>query len=107
MVDIARQAVESEAQGITPRVVSLGTTAALYHYTGWPALDFYNHDEVEIENFFSALGPRLIVLPERDMSIQWANTPAADRWKWMQSRYRLERQGEAGEYVVYLVEPGE
>jgi hypothetical protein len=100
VVTLARET----AGGEIPRVVSFGTTAALYYYTRWPILDFYNHGEQEIERFFKEPGERLIVLPEESMSDQWAGTPSGERWDWMRQHYSLQLEGKAGAYSVYKVQ---
>ena len=100
VVTLARQA----AGRSTPRVVSFGTTAALYYYTRWPILDFYNYDEQEIENFFKEPGERLVVLPEESMRAQWAGTPSGARWDWIRGHYNLQFQGKAGAYTIYKVQ---
>jgi len=100
VVTLAREA----AGGLSPRVVSFGTTAALYYYTNWPMLDFYNHDEREIENFFKEPGERLVVLPEESMNTRWASTPSGVRWDWIRGHYDLRLQGKAGGYIVYKVQ---
>ena len=100
VVSLAREA----AEGSTPRVISFGTTAALFYYTRWPMLDFYNADEQQIERFFQEPGPRLVVLPEESMSAQWAGTPSGTRWNWIRGRYSLQRQGKAGAYTIYRVQ---
>ncbi|MEO6457967.1 MAG: phospholipid carrier-dependent glycosyltransferase, partial [Chloroflexia bacterium] len=100
VVALAREA----AGGSSPRVVSFGTTAALYYYTRWPILDFYNHDEQEIERFFKEPGERLVVLPEENMSAQWAGTPSGARWEWIRGRYNLQFHGKAGGYTIYKVQ---
>ena len=102
VVALARDA----AGGTTPRVVSFGTTAALFYYTRWPMLDFYNADEQEIERFFQAPGTRLVVLPEKSMSTQWAGTPSGKRWEWIRGHYLLEPEGKAGAYSLYKVQNG-
>ncbi len=99
-VTMAREA----AGRTTPRVVSFGTTAALFYYTRWPMLDFYNHDEEEIENFFKEPGERLVVLPEESMSTQWAGTPSGARWEWIRGHYLLQLEGKAGSYTIYKVQ---
>ncbi len=87
-----------------PRAVVFGLSAAIYHYTGWPVLDIYNHDHDEIAQFLLGNGPRLAVVPEASMLTQWAGTPSGERWEWLRSHYRLVARGGAGEYRVYLIE---
>jgi hypothetical protein len=91
--------------GETPRVVAFGQTAAIHHYTGWPALDIYNHDREALAEFLAWGGTRLIVVPEESLRTQWAETPTGERWEWLQASYPLTRQGRAGQYSVYLVGP--
>jgi hypothetical protein len=104
VVALAREAVAASRQEGTPRVVCFGFSAPLYHYTRWPILDFFAHDEASIEGFLAAPGPRIVVLPEESMSTQWAGTPPGARWEWIKSAYRLTKQGQVGVFTVYVVE---
>ncbi|HEX8218435.1 MAG TPA: phospholipid carrier-dependent glycosyltransferase [Chloroflexia bacterium] len=104
VVTLARQAVAASEQEGTPRVVCFGFSAPLYHYTRWPILDFFAHDEADIEGFLATPGPRIVVLPEESMSTQWARTPPGARWEWIKSAYRLTKQGQVGVFTVYVVE---
>jgi hypothetical protein len=104
IVALAREAVGATGEEGTPRVVCFGFSAPLYHYTRWPILDFFLHDEGDIRAFLAGPGPRLLVLPEESMSTRWAGTPTAARWQWIQSNYKLTRQGVSGGFTVYRVE---
>ncbi|MEP6776389.1 MAG: hypothetical protein ABJA50_12410, partial [Chloroflexota bacterium] len=103
VVALARKAAGNYADQGPPRVVAFGMTSALYHYTQWPTLELFNSDEVTVSRFLEAPGTRLLVLPEADLSGQWANTPLAARWLWLQQNYALTSQGMAGTYVVYTI----
>ena len=103
VVALAREAVAASGQEDTPRVVCFGFSAPLYHYTRWPILDFYAHDETDIREFLAAPGPHILVLPEESMSTQWAGTPSAARLQWIQSTYKLTRQGQSGAFTVYVI----
>ncbi|HVF98671.1 MAG TPA: hypothetical protein VND68_02425, partial [Chloroflexia bacterium] len=70
----------------------------------WTILDFFAHDEVDIEGFLAAPGPHILVLPEESISTQWAGTPSGARWEWIKSTYRLTKQGQAGVFTVYVIE---
>jgi 4-amino-4-deoxy-L-arabinose transferase-like glycosyltransferase len=85
-------------------IVCFGVSAALYHNTGWAVLDFYNHDEAEINHFVQAHDTSLLVVPTELMDTRWHNTPSARRWHYMQRAYRLVFAGRIGQYSVYLVE---
>lgn len=87
----------------TPRAVTFGITAALYYYTGWPLLELYTHDETAIRQFLAAPGPRLVVVPAGSLATQWAGTPLAARWEWLQAHYPLRPQGTSGPYTIYTV----
>jgi len=100
---IARQAAGSYPSADPPHVVAFGVTAALYHYTQWPTIDLFNHGEDDLQQFLAAPGPRLLVLPVDAMAGQWANTPLAARWQWLQQAYMLAPQGVAGMYTVYTI----
>jgi hypothetical protein len=89
--------------GETPRVVAFGQTAAIHHYTGWPALDLYNHDRNALAAYLEWDGASLIVVPEESLRIQWANTPTGERWEWLRGNYPLVLQGYVGQYSVYRV----
>jgi hypothetical protein len=104
VVALAREAVATSGQEGTPRVVCFGFSAPLYHYTRWPILDFFAHDEADIQGFLATPGPRIVVLPEESMSSQWAGTPPGARWEWIKSAYRLTKQGQVGVFTVYVVE---
>lgn len=104
IVALAREAVAATGEEGTPQVVCFGFSAPLYHYTRWPILDFYLHDEADIRDFLAGPGPRLLVLPEESMSTRWAGTPSAARWQWIQSNYKLTRQGVSGGFTVYRVD---
>jgi 4-amino-4-deoxy-L-arabinose transferase-like glycosyltransferase len=97
----ARQVGNSNAT--KPKAVVFGLSAALYHYTQWPILDIYNHDEREMAGFLSGSGPRLAVVPETSMASQWAGTPSGTRWEWLRANYTLINQGSIGDYTVYLL----
>jgi hypothetical protein len=86
-----------------PKAVVFGLSAALYHYTQWPILDIYNHDEGDMARFLSGNGPRLAVIPEASMASQWAGTPSGTRWEWLRANYTLINQGSIGDYTVYLL----
>lgn len=101
VAELVRQAAVLAPLDGPPRVVSFNITAAIYHYTQWPMLDFYNHDEREIGQFLQGAGPRILVLPEKSMSTQWAGKPSSARWEWMRQTYDLTLVGESGEYRVY------
>ena len=100
---VLRIARATAPSGDTPRVVSFGLTAAIYHYTGWPILDIYNHDEAALERFLGGPGPRIVVVPEEQMATKWARTPSGKRWRWLLDSYELELGGKWGEYSVYKV----
>ncbi|HVF99511.1 MAG TPA: phospholipid carrier-dependent glycosyltransferase [Chloroflexia bacterium] len=104
VVALAREAAVASGQEGAPRVVCFGFSAPLYHYTRWPILDFFAHDEADIEGFLAAPGPHILVLPEESMSTQWAGTPSGARWEWIKSSYRLTKQGQAGVFTVYVIE---
>jgi hypothetical protein len=104
VVALVRKAATLAGQEGTPRAVSFGFSAPLYHYTRWPILDFFTHDEADIQSFLAAPGPHVLVLPEESMSTQWAGTPSGARWQWIKSTYRLARQGQAGVFTVYVIE---
>jgi 4-amino-4-deoxy-L-arabinose transferase-like glycosyltransferase len=87
-----------------PGVVAFGLSAALYHYTGWPVLDFFNNDTPVIGRALAGAGPRLVILPEASMATQWRGTPSAARWDWIRAHYRLTPAGSSGGYAVYRVE---
>lgn len=103
VVALAREAAAASEQAGTPRVVCFGFSAPLYHYTHWPILDFFAHEEADIESFLAAPGPHLLVLPEESMSTQWAGTPPGARWEWIKRTYRLTKQGQAGAFTVYAI----
>ncbi|MDQ5825730.1 MAG: phospholipid carrier-dependent glycosyltransferase [Chloroflexota bacterium] len=103
VVALAREAVVTQGEEGTPRAVSFGFSAPLYHYTRWPILDFFLHDEEDIRDFLAGPGPRMVVLPEESISTRWAATPSAARWQWLQSAYELTRQGTVGVFTVYRV----
>jgi 4-amino-4-deoxy-L-arabinose transferase-like glycosyltransferase len=103
VVALAREAVATSGQEGTPRVVCFGFSAPLYHYTRWPILDFFAHDEADIREFLAAPGPHVLVLPEESMSTQWAGTPPGARWQWLQNTYKLSRQGQSGAFTVYVI----
>jgi hypothetical protein len=103
VVALAREAATATGREGTPRVVSFGFSAPLYHYTRWPILDFFAHSEADIQSFLAAPGPHILVVPEESMSTQWAGTPSGARWKWIRSTYRLTRQGQAGVFTVYVI----
>jgi hypothetical protein len=44
------------------------------------------------------------VVPPAPLAAQWAGTPTAARWRWLQTHYTLHEQGTAGEYTIYRVE---
>jgi 4-amino-4-deoxy-L-arabinose transferase-like glycosyltransferase len=100
VLELARGAIPP---GEEPRVVAFGMTAAIYHYTGWPALDLYNHKEAELGLFLDGQGTRLVAVPEPQLDKQWADTPTGERWRWLRDNYTLELQGKAGQYTVYRV----
>ena len=104
VLTLARRAAGTYTPQDPPRLVAFGLTGALYHYTQWPTIELYNSDEPVIARFLDAPGPHLLVLPEATMSGQWANTPLAARWEWMQQTYNLMPQGKADTYTVYKVE---
>jgi hypothetical protein len=98
--------VRDAAQGgLPPHLVAFGQTAALHHYTGWPALDLYNHDRDSLAPFLAASRPRLIIVPEDSLRTQWVGTPTGERWEWLKATYSLTLQGRAGQYSVYRVGP--
>jgi hypothetical protein len=101
---VARQAAGSFSDANPPHVVAFGVTAALYHYTQWPTIDLFDNGQDDVRQFLSASGPRLVVLPVDSMNTQWANTPLAARWQWLQQAYALSPQGVAGTYTVFTVE---
>ncbi|HUS15276.1 MAG TPA: phospholipid carrier-dependent glycosyltransferase [Chloroflexia bacterium] len=103
VVALAQQA--AGPPGGTPRAVAFGITAALYHYTGWPVVDLFLQDEAALARFYAAPGPRLLIVPEASLATQWAGTPVAARWAWLQAHYTLTRQGVASGYTVYTVAP--
>ena len=100
---LAREAAGADGAG-APRLVGFGLTTALYYYTGWPAIDLYNYDEVGITRFLAAPGPAVVVVPPNALAGQWADTPTGARWQWLQTHYTLREQGTAGEYRVYRIE---
>jgi 4-amino-4-deoxy-L-arabinose transferase-like glycosyltransferase len=104
VVALAREAVAATGREGTPRAVCFGFSAPLYHYTRWPILDFFAHDEADIREFLSAPGPHILVLPEESMSTQWAGTPSGARWQWIQGTYKLARQGQSGAFTVYVMD---
>jgi hypothetical protein len=101
---LTRQAAGSYSDAAPPHVVAFGVTAALYHYTQWPTIELFDHGEGDLQQFLATPGPRLLVLPVAAMSGQWANTPLAARWQWLQQAYVLAADGTAGMYTVYTVE---
>lgn len=103
VVDITERAAMASGQEGLPRVVSFGFSAPLYHYTEWPILDFYTHDETDIAGFLAAPGPHLLVVPEESMETQWADTPSGARWRWIRETYELQSQGKAGSFTVYSI----
>ena len=103
LISLVRLAAQSTGSEGSPRVVSFGTTAALYHYTRWPMRDFFNSDEQEIARFLDAPGSRLLVLPEAQMQTQWAGQPPAARWDWLRRSYDLRLVGRSGEFSVYII----
>jgi hypothetical protein len=103
IVELARQAVSASGREGEPRVVCFGFSAPLYHYTRWPILDFFAHDETDIRSFLAAPGPHVLVLPEESMSTRWAGTPPGARWEWIRSTYPLIKQGAAGAFTVYVM----
>lgn len=105
IVALAQAAVKQTGAAVTtqPKAVVFGLSAALYHYTQWPILDIYNHDQSEIARFLTGGGPRLAVIPEGSMSSQWAGTPSGARWEWLRANYTLINQGSIGDYTVYLL----
>lgn len=84
-----------------PHIVSFGLSAAIYHYTQWQVLDFYNHGQNEIEPFLAQSSVGMLVLPEERMRTQWVDTPSSARWEWMRRHYVLERLASVGEYSIY------
>jgi hypothetical protein len=100
---LAREAADASPAG-APRLVGFGLTTALYYYTGWPAIDLYNYDEAAIARFLAAPGPAVVVVPPAPLAAQWAGTPTAARWRWLQTHYTLHEQSTAGEYTVYRVD---
>lgn len=104
VVALARQAAGSYAEETPPRVVAFGMTSVLYHYTQWPTIELFNSDQNIVAHFLDAPGTHLLVIPEADMSGQWANTPLAARWLWLQQNYSLTPQGTAGAYSVYSID---
>jgi hypothetical protein len=104
VVALARQAAGPFPEESPPRLVAFGMTSALYHYTQWPTIELFNSDQVTVSHFLDSPGTHLLVLPEADMSGQWANTPLAARWLWLQQNYSLAPQGMAGTYSVYRIE---
>jgi len=103
VVTLARRAAGGATLGAPPRAVTFAITAALYHYTGWPLLELFTHDEAAIARFLAAPGPRLVVLPTSQLATQWAGTPLAARWQWLAQHYTLRPQGTSGPYTVYTV----
>ncbi|MEA2576232.1 MAG: Dolichyl-phosphate-mannose-protein mannosyltransferase [Chloroflexia bacterium] len=104
VVGLARGTVAATGEQGTPRAVSFGFSAPLYHYTHWPILDFFLHDEADIQQFLAAPEPHILVLPEESMSTQWAGTPSAARWQWIQRNYKLTLQGTSGAFTVYRID---
>lgn len=101
-----KQAAGPVPERTQPHVVSFNITAAVYHNTGWPMLDFYNHDEQEIARFLSGPEPHVLVLPERNMATQWAGTPSGMRWEWLRRSYEMSLVAQVGEYSVYRLGGG-
>ena len=87
VVALARQAAGNFGEQNPPRVVAFGMTSALYHYTQWPTVELFNSDEAMLAHFLDAPGIHILVLPEADMSRQWANTPLEARWLWLQQEF--------------------
>jgi len=103
VLTLAREAAGPYAEGNPPRLVAFGMTSALYHYTQWPTIELFNSDQETVAHFLDSPGPHLLVIPEAGMSGQWANTPLAARWHWLQSNYSLTPQGTARAYSVYTI----
>jgi 4-amino-4-deoxy-L-arabinose transferase-like glycosyltransferase len=105
IIALAQAAVKPTGAAVTtqPKAVVFGLSAALYHYTQWPILDIFNHDQAEIARFLTGDGPRLAVIPEESMASQWAGTPSGARWEWLRANYTLINQGSIGDYTVYLL----
>ncbi len=113
LVALARRAAAqpgelSSARGRAPHadIVCFGMSAMLYHYTGWPVLDLYNHDEVETGQFLKGEGAHVVVVPVEQMRTQWRDTPSGRRWEWLWDNYHLLAVGSAGGYTVFRVIPG-
>jgi hypothetical protein len=104
VVALARQAAGNYTEQNPPRVVAFGMTSALYHYTQWPTIELFNSDEAVIAHFLEVPGIHLLVLPQADMSGQWADTTLSTRWLWLQQNYALSSQGMAGSYSVYRID---
>jgi hypothetical protein len=94
-----------------PHLISFGATAALFHYTSWPTLELYNSDEPVLRNFISRpgpdVGPTIVVVPLGSLDTQWAGTPLAQRWHWLQASYQLTAEGTVGEYTLFRLSPAQ
>ncbi|HKP54295.1 MAG TPA: phospholipid carrier-dependent glycosyltransferase [Chloroflexia bacterium] len=100
---VVMDSVEAAPATGLPHVVSFNITAAVYHYTGWPMLDFYNHDEEDIAHFLAGDEPHVLVVPEKSMTTQWLGTPSGTRWEWIRRSYDIHLFGQVGEYSVYTI----
>jgi hypothetical protein len=100
VLDLVRGALSSDGP---PRVVAFGVSAAIFHYTGWPVLDIYNHGEPELQRFLEGTDTGLLIVPQKQLSVQWEGTPSGARWRWLQESYALDLRGKAGQYSVYAV----
>jgi hypothetical protein len=80
-------------------------TEALFHYTQWPTIELFNSDDAVLSSFLSAPGAHILVLPVAAISTQWAGTPLANLWSWLQQTYKLVPEGSAATYTVFKIEP--
>ncbi len=105
-VNLIEQTVASEV-GVagSPRVVTLGFSAPLYHYTQWHVVELYSTepDTEALATFLSESGPHIAVVPEESLATQWYNTPTGEDWRWLESHYTLDRKGAEGGYTIFVI----
>ncbi|HST04814.1 MAG TPA: phospholipid carrier-dependent glycosyltransferase [Chloroflexia bacterium] len=102
---LTRQAAGAYPPDSPPKLVAFGMTEALFHYTQWPTIELFNSDDAVLSSFLRAPGAHILVLPVDAISAQWAGTPLAGRWSWLQQTYNLVPEGSAATYTVFKIEP--
>jgi hypothetical protein len=104
VVALVKQSVPPDAPlSVPPRVVTLGFSAPLYHYTQWPVLELYFATPEALSPFLGGSETHLAVVPEESLNAQWANTPTGEHWRWLLTHYDLEPVGQQGAYSIYMI----